>query len=289
MGVKGFIKDKVNKIPVVGDLVDIVPDAFNPLYAPLGAVDLSIKSGKALATAPRRAPIATYNLFRGIGGTVGIGVKNLFWDGVLHIGVGYGDRTAMWENPLSSIWEWVEQDIIRDFVGLPASDGSLGTSYGMFRERGVTAGVFGLVPEEARAELRPAILETAEGLEYVFNNAVDNPLSMGLTMLDRAGIRFAGFGTGSGSLAIPMFDPKADISDVGRLFDIDEWSEAYEIAYVEDRTMGQSLAVMSTNIDPFDRKAYNALETQAWFNLASGTADLAKEIFLDPSLETFQL
>ena len=152
----------------------------------------------------------------------------------------------------------------------------------MFRERGMVAGVIGLVPEEARAELRPALLETAEGLEYIFNNAVDNPLSMGLTMLDRAGIRFAGFGTGSGGLTMPMFDPKANIPDVGRLFDIDEWSEAYEIAYVEDRTMGQSLAVMSTNIDPFDRKAYNALETQAWFNLASGTADLAKEIFLDP-------
>ena len=268
MGVVEWFEDKVDNLPIIGDALDVIDKAPN----------IGIWQGAKLIrptlTAPVRAPVATYNLFRGIAGTVGVGAKNIFWDGVLHIGIGYGDRTAVWENPLSSIWEFVEQDVIRDIVGLPASDGSLGSSYGMFRERGVTAGVFGIVPEEARAQLRPAILQTAEGLEYAFNNAVDNPLSMGLIMLDRAGFKIQG--------GLVTFDPKADVSDIGRLFDIDEWSEAYEIAYVEDRTMGQSLAVMSTNIDPFDRKAYNALETQAWFNLASGTVDLAKEIFLDP-------
>lgn len=274
MGVVEWFEDKVDNIPIVGDAIDLLDKA--PAVPSIAGLKAASKFIKPTLAMPARAPVAVYNLARGVVGTGLIGFKNVFGDAVLNVGVGYGDRTAMWENPISSIWEYVEQDIIRDFVGIPASDGSVGTSYGLFRERGVTAGVFGLVPEEARAELRPAILQTAEGLEYVFNNAVDNPLSMGLTVLDRAGLRFA---TGG---ALVTFDSAANLSDVGRLFDIDEWSEAYEIAYVEDRTLGQSLAVMATNIDPFDRKAYNALETQPWFNLASGTADLAKEIFLDP-------
>ena len=128
MVVKKWVKDKVNKIPVVGDLVDIVPDAFNPLYGPLGIADSVLKSGQAVATAPKRAPIAVYNLGRGIAGNVVVFGKNVFFDAAANITVGYGDRTAIWENPVSSIWEWVEQDIVRDLVGLPASDGSVGSS-----------------------------------------------------------------------------------------------------------------------------------------------------------------
>jgi len=65
--------------------------------------------------------------------------------------------------------------------------------------------------------------------------------------------------------------------------DPETYKQAYAISFgEEERSFGQALAVLHSGIDPFSEQQYNRLEGTVYFNVLSGVADFAQEIFMDP-------
>ena len=243
MGLYEFVENNLGKIPVVGGALE---GTANQVFRPF-------KAGG--------------NLVRGVGGSLFVVTKNLTYDLFIQQGIGLNGRTGFWEDPLAALIEFAQQDAARDILGLPMEgvEGT-GSGYGLFAPKGVGGGVFGLVPSEIRDLTRPAVSEGVEALHYVFNNGVDNPLSMIFTMVNRVQDDLNG-----NPLNLFNFD------SYDRLFDLNEWKQAYDIAYVQERSAGQAFAAGLYDIDPFDEEAYNAIKTNDLFVVVSGTIDLVKE------------
>ena len=255
MGLFDYIKDKAD------DVLGAIPDV--PFM--LGGKPVRLDPAD-IVKQPLRPVIATTNLVRGIGGTVGIVGKNLTYDLFIQQGLGLNGRKGFWQDPLAAVIEFAQQDLARDILGLPLDPENQGTGsgYGLFAPKGVGGGIFGAVPSEIRDFTRPAISQGVESFHWAFNNLVDNPLSMGLTMI--AAIQQDVDGK-------PIFD----FRNVDKLFDLNEWKAAYDVAYNQERSAGQAFATAYYGIDPFDEEAYNAIKTNDLFVIISGTADLYKE------------
>ena len=256
MGLYDFIKDKAD------DALGAIPD----IPFALGAKPVRLDPAN-IVKQPLRPVIATTNLFRGIGGTVGVVTKNLTYDLFIQQGFALNGRTGFWEDPLAAVIEFAQQDMMRDVLGLPMEgvEGT-GSGYGLFAPKGIGGGIFGAFPSEIRNVTRPAISQGVEGLHYVFNNGVDNPLSMIFTMVNRVQDDLNGN-------PLNLFN----FESYDRVFDINEWKQAYDIAYNQERSAGGALGAGLYGIDPFDQEAYNAIKTNDLFVIISGTADLYKE------------
>jgi len=256
VGLYDFIKDKAD------DALGAIPD----IPFALGAKPVRLDPAN-IVKQPLRPVIATTNLFRGIGGTVGVVTKNLTYDLFIQQGFALNGRTGFWEDPLAAVIEFAQQDMMRDVLGLPMEgvEGT-GSGYGLFAPKGIGGGIFGAFPSEIRNVTRPAISQGVEGLHYVFNNGVDNPLSMIFTMVNRVQDDLNGN-------PLNLFN----FESYDRVFDINEWKQAYDIAYNQERSAGGALGAGLYGIDPFDQEAYNAIKTNDLFVIISGTADLYKE------------
>ena len=264
MGLYDYLKDKAGDAQNLLDKV--IPDPIQeaaksvPIYGELFQPQRAV-------TETLRPFVATTNLFRGAGGTVVVIGKNLLFDSGRQI-FGNGDRVALWEDPLAAIIQYGREDIARDILGLPLDpeNEGMGSGYGLFARKGLGGGTFGLVPEEIRDVTRPAVQEGVEGLHWAFNNLVDNPLSMTFTMINRVQ-------NAAGNNPLNLLD----YNTYSVLFDANEWKQAYDVAWVQERSAGQALATGVYAIDPFDEEAYNAIKTNDLFTVISGTADLIKE------------
>ena len=241
MGFFEFVEDTVGKVPIIGGALEA---GTNQVFRPFKA---------------------SVNFARGAAGSTIVVGKNLTWDLAMQ-SFGVGGRTGLFSDPFAAMIEYAQEDLARDVLGLPL-DGVEGTGsgYGLFASRGVGGGFFGLVPSEIRDVTRKPIQKGVEGFSWAFNNGVDNPLSMLFTMLGRAEYKRDGL---SGYF---------DWDTYSVFFDANEWKQAWDIAYVQERSAGQAFAANYYNIDPFDEKEYNAIKTNDLFNVMSGAIDLYKE------------
>tara|TARA_R100001163_G_scaffold65620_1_gene63571 strand:+ start:2530 stop:9888 length:7359 start_codon:yes stop_codon:yes gene_type:complete len=267
------------------DLFDEVVDNIPLLDLGIEAGQKLIETGKELEKLPAGGltqPIlgkhflnAGYNFVKAAGNTVALGAKEILYDGIILRNMGR-NGTPMWSlnNGGEAFFQLVQQDILKDFVGVNFVDDEQPSEYTLFGPKGLGGAAINAVPEEVRVVLRDPIQQTGETWGMVINQLVDNPLSVAFTLMSAAGVGFTP-------------EQQAKLIAEGnanplRLFDIDEWKQAIDIVYRGDRSMGQSLAANLAGIDPFDENAYNSIEAEWWFDLISGTADFAKEIFLDP-------
>ena len=257
-------------IGLLGDVVSTIPTSGEDLE----------QMGQDILNVPIRAVNWGVNLVEGAGGGVFLFGKEILYDGVVLRSLGK-NGTPMWHYmPLKGMFEFVQEDILRDFVGMNFTDEESVPEHTLFGPKGLGSGIIGVVPEEIRGVIRDPIHDLGKSWGYAINQLVDNPLSMALTMQATSGVS-ANPTEMVTNIAKGKFRPQA-------LIDPDEWKQAHDVVYRGDRSMGQSLAVYIAGIDPFDEDAYNSIESQWWFDMISGTADFAKEIFLDP-VERFTL
>lgn len=264
-------------------------DALDAVVDSIPLLDLGVEAGEKLGKELIQSPTGSfappaigqrflnwgYNFVEGAAGTVALGAKEILYDGIILRNMGF-NGTPMWDvrNAGQGLFQYVQEDILKDFVGINFVDDEQTSEYTLFGPKGLGSGVIGAVPEELRIVLKDPVQKTGEAWGMVINQLVDNPLSLSLTLMSRSGIVLS-----------PMQQAKLIAEGKANpfaLFDVDEWKQAIDIVYRGDRSMGQSLAVNVAGIDPFDEDAYNSIEAEWWFDLVSGTADFAKEIFLDP-------
>ena len=277
-------RDAFDAVADVG--LDIVKAPFDFTEAVVQPwVDMGVESGKELLQRPsgsltqpmigQRFLNWGYNFVEGAAGTVALGAKEILYDGLILRNMGK-NGTPMWGTTSygRGLFEYIQEDILKDFVGINFIDDEQTSEYTLFGPKGLGSGVIGAAPEELRIVLRDPVQKTGEAWGMVINQVVDNPLSLALTLMARGGI-------GLTPLQQTVLIGQGKLNPFV-LFDVDEWKQAIDIVYRGDRSMGQSLAVNIAGIDPFDEDAYNSIEAEWWFDLISGTADFAKEIFLDP-------
>tara|TARA_R100001082_G_scaffold109173_1_gene85802 strand:+ start:1223 stop:8536 length:7314 start_codon:yes stop_codon:yes gene_type:complete len=216
-----------------------------------------------------------FNLIEAGAGGVYLAGKEILVDGLILRNIGH-NGTPMWDATKAGqgLFEFVQEDILRDFVGLDFTEEGGVPEHTLFGPKGLGSAVIGVVPKEIRGVVRDPIGEAGQAWGVVMNQLVDNPLAIGFTMLSASGI-------GIDPVTQMRFIANGQMNPFV-FFNADEWKQAYDVVYNEDRSAGQALAANIAAIDPFDRKAYNAIESQWWFSAISGTADFAKEIFLDP-------
>ena len=213
------------------------------------------------------------------------------------IDIGLGAYNAVTEQDASLLWDsmWAatKDQLLRDTIGL--GDGS---DYAWFGEKGLgQQGLMAVLPEtfwESYQGIVEVIDDTGSFVFTMLSAGVNKEATIwyeNLTpeqkkLADQGILKYDPFGQSEDErehfpegVELSFKDNFAPLT----LFDPETYKQAYAISFGdEERSFGQAFAVMHAGIDPFSEHQYNAIEGTLYFNVVSGMADFAQEIFLDP-------
>lgn len=198
----------------------------------------------------------------GIAKGIGNATKKSF-----EFGIDIAEEVVGIDDEYDGVWGTVWGSWEDNILGASGEEGAV---QHLFGEEGAGGRFFGMIPEGVRKPAKHVITPVFEGLDLIYEYAVDRPLGTVIGASQQ--------GTQS---AWDALTGKAAPQEIFSIFDPTEWAKAWQIS--GSRSMGQSMALMSSWIDLDDPSEVKKFEGTGFYKMYSGMWDALGNIILDPA------